>query len=412
MSGLLTLSSYLGEDVSGSDKNYSETLLRLKNEGYDVYVGHDPLKASAADLVVYSGAVEEIDTELNAAKTKIERGAYLGKISRNFKECVAVAGAHGKTTISAMISHVLHKTKARFCCHFGGEFVEPIEKYNGTDIFVTEACEYRNSFLSLFPDYAIIANVEYDHPDFFPSFDEMKHSFQRFASQTQKVLVLGKNANVCAGGHTTTLKEERDFSIKILDDNECAFALSLENDIQAFYLPNEILRHNMTNAAYAAVILQKMGIAVETTAEALESFKGVKRRMEYLGKYKNADAYLDYAHHPTQIAEVINCAKRKYKKVFTVFQPHTYSRTKAFLSDFAKALDNSDAVNLLDVYAAREKYDETASSRILFDKLSVREKYMDSDLKDFPYTATKDSAILFLGAGDIDDIARTLIKFG
>ena len=311
-----------------------------------------------------------------------------------------------------MISHVLNKIKGNYCAHFGGESCEPIEKYKGRELLVTEACEYRNSFLSLFPDYAVISNVEYDHPDFFPTFDKTLESFALFASQVKKVLVVGKNVNVCACEHATTLKEERDFSVKYLDGKMRAFVLSTDDGDHSFYLPNEILEHNLTNAAYAAVLLQKMGISVETTAEALISFRGVKRRMEYLGKYKGGDVYLDYAHHPTQISDVIKSVKKKYEKVVAVFQPHTYSRTKALLGDFVSSLELADVVFIMDVYAAREKYDEAGSSAVLFEKLSNKEKFLENDLKTLSSIDTKDSAILFLGAGNIDDIARTIIKIG
>ena len=414
MSALLELCAYLGATVSGSDKENNNKLKNLKEKGYDVYCGSNTSYPKNADITVYSGAVLNSDVEVKAARRAIERGAFLGIFCAEFDKCIAVAGTHGKTTISAMITHVLKKINYQFCSHFGGESINcdsPVAL--GKKLIVTEACEYRDSFLSIKADHAIISNIEYDHPDYFVDKAQMLESYRKFANNVGSSLILGANAAACIDAHVRTYCEGRDFVIKRFNVQKCAFVLSLNGEDVAFYLPT-ISKNDMLDAAYAALVLKEIGIPVSITSEALESFEGVKRRMECIGRLKGRYVYTDYAHHPSQIYAAIENCKQKYGDVITVFQPHTYSRTKALMSDFAKALATADKLLLMDVYGARENYIEDGSSSTLFSRINSNQKYAVRtkqeilSLIDF----NDGGALLFLGAGDIDDMARQIVGSG
>jgi len=413
MKGLILLTKYLGAKVSGSDRNESN-IKDLLEKGFDVYTGSDIEKAKAADLVVYSGAVPKSDIEVKNAVRSMERGAFLGLVADNFDKTIAVAGAHGKTTVTALMTHVLKKIRYPFTAHLGGDFADGTGIYvSGKKLFLTEACEYRDSFLSLKPYLSIITNVEYDHPDYFSSFERIAESYQKFADNTQRYLILGDNSSKyvkCTDAHVRILSEGKDFLVKYSNKNKCAFVLSFKGTDHSFYVPR-LLPSLSRDVAFAVVALYCLGVDPETSSEALMDYKGVKRRLEYLGKHDNADVFSDYAHHPTQIKEILEFCKQKYDYVIAVFQPHTYSRTKTFMNDFASSLALADKILLLPVFGAREKYEEAGSSSELIKRIHAKEKHLLNrfdEINAYINETPKNSVIIFLGAGDIDEYARTM----
>lgn len=413
ISALLELSAELGATVSGSDQTEGEYFDNLKRKGFDVYTGINSEKSRNCDMVVYSGAVKENHPERNNPNT-IERGRYLGFLSRFFKNTVAVAGTHGKTTTTAMISHVLKRAKKRFCYTFGGIDVEDNSNYGyfGDDLFVTEACEYRNSFLSLYPTISVITSIEYDHPDFFTNFDELKRSFEIFAKNAKKCVVLGENVeNVFECSRANARIRAFDKEIEIIETNDCDFC-SFRYAEKKFEIKLQVGgKFNIKNALLAFLTLTEIGIDTNEIIEGLRSFRGVKRRQEFLGYYGAKKCISDYAHHPTQIKELIDSFPAT-DRIAVIFEPHTYSRTKSLLSEFSTAFAKADKTIILPVYAAREPYDSAGDSKTLFDNIVSDNKTLAKNYDDAKKLIDTDNAdvILFVGAGTIDDWARKLVS--
>lgn len=221
ISGLIRLARDLGATVSGSDHYNGEYINALKNDGFNVYVGINPSVSKECDLIVYSAAVSENHPELNG-KSCMERGAFLGELCNHFNKVIAVAGTHGKTTVCAMITHVLKKANYPFTYIFGGIDVESNSNYGffGKNLLITEACEYRNSFLSISPDISIINSIEYDHPDFFTKKENLISSFVKFCNGTKDCVILGQYVSKileCTNEHVPIRTFDNDFTI--IDSN-------------------------------------------------------------------------------------------------------------------------------------------------------------------------------------------------
>lgn len=410
LSGLIRIAKYLEGDVSGSDKYLGNNLQNLLKEGFNVYQGTNTDIAAKADIVVYSSAVNVDDPELKVAKTRMERGEFLGLISQCFKHTIAVSGTHGKSTVTAMLAHALDKIDYPFVAHVGGVFLSQTSGVilKGRELFVTEACEYKESFLSLSPDIGIITNIDYDHPDYYPDFKSYLYAFEKFSKNVKKSLILGKSVFI-TNAHVNTYALDKDFSVMCKNAhvntyyyNDRKGRISLKSPIKGDY--------NLENIAIAAKCLTLLGIEHQTISQLFNDFYGLKRRREFLGYYNNCEVYSDYAHHPTQIAKLISSFKGN-KKIAVIFEPHTYSRTKELMNDFADSLSLADFLILLPVYSAREKYDEEGSSIKLYQKINVENKRYCKSYNDFKNILNSlnlnDALLLFVGAGSIDELARS-----
>ena len=438
MSGLAEI--LLTEDftVSGSDRAPSDLTAVLEQKGATVYYGQKEENiTSDIDLIVYTSAIKPDNPEMVAASRlnipKLSRAQLLGQMMHNYKVPIAISGTHGKTTTTSMVSQILLESGDDPTLSIGGIF-KPIGgniRVGSSEHFVTEACEYTNSFLSFFPKISIILNIEEDHLDFFKDINDIRHSFHEFARllpedgtliingdiERYEEITQGLSCRVITYGSSPAF----DYSpsrITYDDLGHPTFHLmrkALKKDEPfSLHVPGE---HNVYNAMAAIALADLLGISDEVTKKALLTFEGTDRRFEYKGKVNGVTIIDDYAHHPTEITATLTAAGNyPHKKLWCVFQPHTYTRTKAFLQDFAKALSLADEVVLADIYAAREKDTLGISSKTLqaeIEKLGHSCHYFPSfeEIEKFLLeNCTKDDLLITMGAGDVVKIGENLLK--
>ncbi len=401
MRALARLAESRGHTVTGSDK---------------ATTGHDPENVEGCDLVVYTNAVPAGNCELMRARRlgipTIERAAYLGEISKLYDKTVAVSGCHGKSTTAAMLGYALGSLYPTVHVGVDGE-----SKTGGSHCFVTEACEYRRSFLKLAPTVGIILNIGYDHPDCYKTYDEMKDAYRAFASKCKKLLVYGDDpVSAQLGDITFGIKEDnvyRAADIKAENGKRSFTVLYMEKPLTKADL-NVVGAHNVKNALAAIAAAHVLGCNALEAARALEKFTGLKRRFECKGIAYGKTVISDYAHHPDEIRATIECAKEIFPSVAVVFQPHTYSRTKALKSEFADALCLADSVILAPIFPAREKDDLGVSSQTIVDcSEQLRQKCKTVSSLDEAVVECKsltEKAVIFMGAGDIDKAADLFIR--
>lgn len=437
MSGLAEILLSAGFRISGSDRSASDLTRRLEEQGAAVYYGQREENITPdIDLVVYTSAIKEDNPEMIATGklriASLTRAQLLGQIMKNYKTPIAVSGTHGKTTTTSMISQILLDNDDDPTLSIGGIY-KPIGgniRVGGSDCFVTEACEYTNSFLSFYPKIGIILNIEEDHLDFFKDLQDIRNSFHEFAR------LIPSDGTLIINGDIDRYEElTADLACKVItygsssdfdyyprdityDDSGCpSFHLMRDGgkeEVFSLRVPGE---HNVYNAMAAAALADLLGISDEVTARALLHYGGTDRRFEYKGKVNGFTVIDDYAHHPTEIKATLLAAKNyPHRTTWCVFQPHTYTRTKAFMTDFAKALSLSDEIILADIYAAREKDTLGISSQTLqaeIEKLGHRCYYFPSfeEIQNFIMTnCTKDDLLITMGAGDVVKIGENLLQ--
>lgn len=385
VSGLARMLRERGYQVSGSDMVASPVTAELEAEGIEVRIGHAAAHVAGADFVVMTAAAKADNPELVAAREQgipaVKRAAVLGLLARDYRT-LAVAGAHGKSTTSGMAAVALDR--AGLSPGFAVGAVVPqlgTNARNGTgEYFVVEADEYDYSFLQLEPDVAIITNIEHDHPDLFPDFEAILDAFARFARRLRP----GGTLVVAAGdpGCRRLLAElDDDFSGRIVTFGTESGDWRLGDELlvsgpgeRTFELPLVVPgRHNRLNALAVLASADGLGIEPDRLLQGLSEFSGVGRRFEILREDADLVVVNDYAHHPTEIAATIAAARERYddRRLLVIFQPHTYSRTRVLLDDFAGALDGADEVVLAEVYAARETDDLGVSAASIAARMAV-----------------------------------------
>lgn len=376
-----------GYNISGSDNYISDTLKRIIDMGIKVFTQHSSQNVSNAELVVYSAAIKEDNPERIAAAKKgipcIERSVMLGILCSKYKNTIAVSGTHGKTTTTAMITQILAMAKKDPSAIIGGKlpFINGNSRCGESDIMVCEACEYVDSFLQITPSVAVITNIEADHLDYFKTLENVINSFNKFALKTSKFLFINgddKNSvlaskNVNARVLRFGLSSSNDYYAENISEKDIAFpSFILMKDKEKLVdiklsVPG---RYNIYNAVAAAAVSHCLGIPCDIIAKSLNKFTGVHRRFEVLGTKNDITVADDFAHHPTEIESVLKASsKMGFKRVIAVFQPHTYSRTAAFLDDFAKALSIADICVLSEILAVRETNIYNVKSEDLAQKL-------------------------------------------
>lgn len=435
MSGLAAVLLKRGFTVSGSDAHRTELTAWLTELGASVaYPQCAANITDDIDVVVYTAAIHPDNPEFKAAADKnipmLSRAQLLGELMNNYKTSVAVAGTHGKTTTTSMLSHILMHAQLDPTISVGGILpaIGGNVRMGDSEYFLTEACEYTNSFLELSPKIGIILNIDADHLDFFKDLDDIRRSFRLFAEKIADDGSLIINAHI-PNVHELTEKLScrcvsfgigcGDYQITDLsyDDMGCGtFRLVHGGDVLGDYTLRVPGGHNVLNAAAAAVAGDLLGIAANVTAGGLFAFTGTDRRFQKKGELGGITIIDDYAHHPTEIRATLHAAK-KYpcKNVWCVFQPHTYTRTKALMDEFADALCLADKVILADIFAARE----TDTLGISSDDL--RQKIADKGCEAW-YFPTFDEIENFLlehcvsgdllitmGAGDVVKIGENLL---
>lgn len=415
--------------VTGSDFSGGKAIDELIALGADVVIGHSADNIKNPDLVVYTAAISDDNPELSAAREKgietIPRAKMLGRIMKNYKKAISVAGTHGKTTTTSMMSYVLVKALLDPTIMVGGELdiIDGNFRIGNSEYFLTESCEYCRSFLEFFPTVGIILNVEEDHLDYYKDLDDIKSAFSDFSKliPSDGVLVVcaeDKDATDCAKGafcHPITYGFDKgDYMAKNISFDDFGYPSFdvYKNDKKIISLSlNVVGRHNVLNATSVVAASLAMGIDTDAIKLGLEGYTGTKRRFEKKGYCNGALIIDDYAHHPTEIAATFNSVKKiKHNTVWCIFQPHTYTRTKALFDDFAKVLSKVDRVILTDIYAAREKDTGLVSSKDLADKIpdALYMKTFEEIAEYIKKVACRGDIIITMGAGNVVNIGNMI----
>ncbi|SFA93799.1 UDP-N-acetylmuramate--L-alanine ligase [Acetitomaculum ruminis DSM 5522] len=437
MSGLATILHHNNFTVSGSDSNKSTITDKLSLEGIKIFIGQKASNISDdIDLVVYSAAIHEDNEEYQAAVEKniplLTRAMLLGQIMKNYDHSLAISGTHGKTTTTSMITQVLMEAKKDPTVSVGGmlDCIGGNIRIGKSPYFVTEACEYTNSFLSLFPTTSIILNIEAEHLDFFKDLADVRNSFKKFTNllpedgnliintgiENYEEIAKESKANLITFG----FDPKSDYSATDIsyDEKGCTnFKLLYKGQFEEVITLKVPGEHNILNALSAIAFLRLMEISYKDIKSGLLEFRGAKRRFEIKGNFKGATIIDDYAHHPTEISATLKAALNyPHKRLIVIFQPHTYSRTKAFLKDFADALSLSDMIILADIYAARETDNLGISSDDIRKLLAQKGKeayYFKSfeEIEKFIISQSIDGDLLItMGAGNVVKVGEDLLK--
>ncbi len=442
MSGLAEILADAGFKVSGSDRSKSPLTERLEQKGIRVFYGQRAQNITPdIDCVVFTSAIHKDNPEYIATMEQnipyLSRAELLGQLMQNYRTAVAVSGTHGKTTTTSMISEILLQADLDPTLSIGGIYkrIGGNIRVGGSDYFVTEACEYTNSFLSFFPTVGIILNIEEDHLDFFKDLADIRRSFREFARLLPPDGCLIINADI---------PDWRE----IAEDLPCRVITYSLNDTNADYYPTDISygefghssfnahasrtcnasepvrpvklqvsgEHNISNALAALALADLLRIPTRATLRALDSFPGTDRRFQLKGSIGGVTIIDDYAHHPTEITATLKAAKNyPHNTLWCVFQPHTYTRTKAFLEEFAQALCLADKVVLADIYAARETDTLGISSRTLQTRIQENGgecHYFPTfdEIENFLLeNCTKGDLLITMGAGDVLKIGENLL---
>ncbi len=411
--------------VSGSDMNASASTAELEAHGIHVAIGHRAENIEGALCIIRTAAAHNDNPEIAAARAAgipvFERAQAWGMIMREYKNAICVSGTHGKTTTTSMVTHVLMAAKADPTVMIGGAL--PLlgagHRVGGGDSIVLESCEYCDSFLNFYPSLAIILNVEADHLDYFKDLEDVEKSFRAFAElATQGVLANGDDENT-----VDTLRGMKYISFGLGKRNRIQ-ARNVSGDWSEFdvYCDDVLYthlklavfgKHNTLNALAAAGAGWMLGIDGKVVAEGLATFTGAGRRMERKGTCNGVPVYDDYAHHPGELAALIDSLKTKdYKRIVVAFQPHTYTRTNALFREFVRELRRVDVCVLAEIYAARERNDIGISSRDLAARIpgSVYCETLPEVTEYLRQNIREGDIVLTVGAGDIYRAGEALVK--
>lgn len=361
----------------------------------------------------------------------MDRADFLGNLMKGYKYNIAISGTHGKTTTTSMLSHVALKANVDPTILVGGnlDIINGNVRVGESDFFITEACEYKSSFLKFFPYIGVILNIDADHLDYYKDLDDIKNAFSKFIKLIPKdgyLVAYGEDKNIQSiikeascnvityginsgdiQAHNIEYDEKACGNFDVVKDNQKLFSVKLN-------VPG---KHNILNSLASICIGLASNMKDKDIIEGIESFFGTHRRFELKGCKNNITVIDDYAHHPTEISATLDAAKKyPHNKLFCVFQPHTYSRTLTLFDDFTKCFDNADEIILADIYAAREKDTGIISSDMLGDKLRDRglkctNFHKFDDIKNYLIENTKDGdLILTVGAGDIYKVGEMYIN--
>ncbi len=442
MSGLAQILASRGFAVSGSDRSASPITEELSQKGIHVCIGQKADNiTSSLDLVIFTAAIHPDNPEYQRTKElglpSLTRAELLGEIMRNYGCPIAVAGTHGKTTTTSMISEILLSSEADPTISVGGilKTIGGNVRVGHSDYLVAEACEYTNSFLSMYPKIGVILNVDADHLDFFKDLADIRSSFRRFAQlipadgtlvissdiENYQELTEGLSCHVVTFGSDRSRSDYYPVNIRYNELSRPTFTCCQHiqtgghTQLLTLKVPGE---HNVYNALAAVAVADLLKIPRDQTAAALASYQGTDRRFEYKGEVNGIAIVDDYAHHPTEIRATLTAAAHMHKdRVVCIFQPHTYTRTKALLDDFADALSMSDVVILADIYAARETDTLGISSGTLADKIAAlghRDVHYFGSFEEIENFVLKNcrkgDLLITMGAGNVTDIGPALLS--
>ena len=419
-----------GYEISGSDNNESDTLNRVRSLGIPVFLGQRAQNIEGAQMIVYTAALLPDNPELCAAKESgiptFERKEMLGAITRMFDNCICVCGTHGKTTVTAMLTQIFLQSGADPTAVIGGKL--PLTGTNGiaggSQNMLCEACEFVDTFLSLSPDVSVILNIDEDHLDYFKTLDNLIASFTKFASMTRREIIINADdANTLRA--VESIKDKRFITFGLGKDNDFrAENIVLEHEFASF----DIIKygenvgrislgipgkHNIFNALAAIAAADNAGIPMDKIIACAEQFRGAGRRFEILKKINGITIADDYAHHPRELEVTLNAAMGMgFKRVWAVFQPFTYSRTKILFDDFVRVLKIPDRVVMTEIMGSRERNTYGVYTSQLAEKIpgSVWFNTFDEVADYVVKNAEEGDLVITLGCGDIYKAAKLMIK--
>lgn len=432
MSAIAMILNGKGFKVSGYDRAPGESTAKLEANGINVFYDFNADQLSECDYVIYSAAFGPdhpiMQQAIASGKKLYSRAEVLGALANLYKNSIAIAGTHGKSTTSGMLGHILINALGCDPTVVVGAVMRDVGstyRIGKDDNFVFEACEYKDSFLSFFPSIAVVLNISLDHTDYFTGIEHMRDSFTKYMNNGGKdgyaIYNLDCENCVLAAkehiGKQITFSAEGNRNADFYADKVCINCGYASFDV---YKNNEFLisvklaapgEHNVSNALAAIAVCDLIGIAKEDIVKGIVSFAGVGRRFEYKGSFCGADVYDDYAHHPDEIKVTLAAAKGiSRNRVIAVFQPHNYSRLKDLFEDFTTAFDDADQLILCPLYAAREACGDEVSSKLLserikgalyFETFDEIKEHLKSELK-------QGDLLLIMGAGDIAKLANSI----
>ena len=425
--------------VTGSDLSQSAITDNLNAHGIKTTIGHDLESAKSADLIIYSAAINEQDPEMVIAKENniplIGRGEFVGYLTKLYKEAICISGTHGKTTTTSMISVCFVEAEKDPSIEVGAllNTIGGNYRVGNSEYFILESCEYKGNFLKFFPNTEVILNIDNDHLDYYKTFENIVKTFNKFASLLDENGLLVTNADDENCLKLKNYTKGKFITYGIQNQNADYVAKNINFDNNGFptfevYKENKLLgklslsvagNHNVLNALATVAVCDYYDISFAVIQSALKKFTGAERRLEFKGKIKNdtVSIFDDYAHHPTEIEATVNAIlNKKFNESWVVFQPHTYSRTKNHLNEFAESISKFDNIILLDIYAAREQNTYDISTQDLANKIKSLGKkvlYMpdfDDVVSHLKSNVKENDIIITLGAGTVTKIGPMLLK--
>ena len=425
--------------VTGSDLSQSAITDNLNAHGIKTTIGHDLESAKSADLIIYSAAINEQDPEMVIAKENniplIGRGEFVGYLTKLYKEAICISGTHGKTTTTSMISVCFVEAEKDPSIEVGAllNAIGGNYRVGNSEYFILESCEYKGNFLKFFPNTEVILNIDNDHLDYYKTFDNIVKTFNEFAALLDENGLLVTNADDENCLNLKNYTKGKFITYGIQNQNADYVAKNINFDNNGFptfevYKENKLLgklslsvagNHNVLNALATVAVCDYYDISFAVIQSALKKFTGAERRLEFKGKIKNdtVSIFDDYAHHPTEIEATVNAIlNKKFNESWVVFQPHTYSRTKNHLNEFAESISKFDNIILIDIYAAREQNTYDISTQDLANKIESLGKkvlYMpdfDDVVSHLKSNVKENDIIITLGAGTVTKIGPMLLK--
>lgn len=432
-SGMCPLAEILiswGYDVRGSDNNPGDNLEKLKSLGAKIIMGQSAANITGAQMIVYTAALLPNNVELVAAKSSgiptFERSKLFGAISRMYSDCVCVCGTHGKTTTTSLLSQILIMAGKDPTTVIGGKLplIDSHGRAGKSELMVCEACEFKDTFLDLSPDIAVILNVDEDHLDYFKNLDNIIASFRRFSEMTSKTIIFNgddENTKKAVEGiekekYSFGFNEGNDYYPANISFNRGAFPefdVVFRDEIVAHLKLNIPGRHNILNSLAAFAAAKKCGCSASEIENGAAAFNGAGRRFEILGEVGGVTVADDYAHHPAELEAILSSVKEMgYNTVWALFQPFTYSRTAILLDDFARVLKIPDRCVMTEIMAGRETNTYNIYTKDLADRIpgSVWYEGFEGVTNYIVENIQPGDIVITLGCGDIYKAARMIFQ--
>ncbi|HZJ98945.1 MAG TPA: UDP-N-acetylmuramate--L-alanine ligase [Tissierellaceae bacterium] len=434
MSGLAEILLNKGYEVSGTDNKYNRITKRLKDLGANIYINHQKENIAGSDLIIYTDAISNDNIELKAAFESgvdtIDRATFLGALMKNYPYSIAVSGTHGKTTTTSMIATITNHGNLDPTVLLGGELddIGGNVKLGSDEYILTEACEYKANILKYFPTTAIILNIDEDHLDYFRDMDHIIETFVKYGENLEENsnLIINSDdpyadnviektkANVVTFG----IKSECDFkaeNIKFTHEGYPSYTLNI-GDKEYHTIDLHVMgEHNIYNSLASIATAYIHGVSMEDIINHLALYTGVHRRLELKGFIKGVKVIDDYAHHPTEIQATLKAINNNIGKVYCIFQPHTFTRTKILLNSFSESFKKADQVIITDIYAARENNNGEVHSRDLVDAVNTKSGnaiYLETfeETETYLFNNVKNGDIvLTMGAGNVYLIGESML---